>query len=186
MYDDQFKLQTDILESYQVEGGKVFTFKLRPGHKWSDGHPFTTEDFRFYWEDIANNKELSSSGPPAVMLVDGKPPRVEILDETTIRYSWDALNPYFIELQAQAAPLFLFRPAHYLKKFHIKYTDADEIAKSAKGAQANISSRTRSWTGAPRPPSKPGSRPPCDGCRSTVLRSGSTSSTTQRRPPKMM
>jgi peptide/nickel transport system substrate-binding protein len=137
VYDDQFKLQTDILESYQVEGGKVFTFKLRPGHKWSDGHPFTTEDFRFYWEDVANNKELSSSGPPAVMLVDGKPPKVEILDETTIRYSWDALNPYFIESQAQAAPLFLFRPAHYLKKFHIKYTDADEIAKAARGALAN-------------------------------------------------
>jgi peptide/nickel transport system substrate-binding protein len=135
VYDDQFKLQTDILESYQVEGGKVFTFKLRPGHKWSDGHPFTTEDFRFYWEDVANNKELSSSGPPVVMLVDGKPPKVEIIDETTIRYSWDAPNPYFIESQAQAAPLFLFRPAHYLKKFHIRYTDAAEIAKAAKGGQ---------------------------------------------------
>ena len=131
VYDDQFKLQTDILESYQVEGGKVFTFKLRPGHKWSDGQPFTTEDFRFYWEDVANNKELSSSGPPVVLLVDGKPPKVDILDETTIRYSWDAPNPYFIESQAQAAPLFLFRPAHYLKKFHIKYSDAAEIAKAA-------------------------------------------------------
>ena len=56
VYDDQFKLQSDILESYKVEDGKVFTFKLRPGHKWSDGHPFTTEDFRFFWEDIANHK----------------------------------------------------------------------------------------------------------------------------------
>ena len=131
VYDDQFKLQSDILESYKVEDGKIFTFKLRPGHKWSDGHPFTTEDFRFFWEDVANNKELSSSGPPVVMLVDGKPPKVEIVDETTIRYSWDAPNPYFIESQAQASPLFLFRPAHYLKKFHAKFTPEADIAKAA-------------------------------------------------------
>src|SRR4029077_1656874 len=36
----------------------------------------------------------------------------------------------------QAAPLFLFRPAHYLKKFHAKYTSPEEIAKSSKGGQA--------------------------------------------------
>ena len=136
VYDDQFKLHPDILESYEAKDGREFTFKLRAGHKWSDGHPFTTEDFRFFWEDIANNKELSPSGPSVELLVDGKPPKVEIIDERTIKYSWDKPNPYFIESQARAAPLFLFRPAHYLKKFHAKYTDPEEIAKSAKGGQA--------------------------------------------------
>ena len=136
VYDDKFKLHPDILESYEVKDGREFTFKLRAGHKWSDGQPFTTEDFRFFWEDVANNKELSPSGPSVELLVDGKPPKVEIIDERTIRYSWDKPNPYFIESQARAAPLFLFRPAHYLKKFHAKYTDPAEIAKSAKGGQA--------------------------------------------------
>jgi len=135
VYDDQFKLHPDILESYEAKDSREFTFKLRAGHKWSDGHPFTTEDFRFFWEDIANNKELSPSGPSVELLVDGKPPKVEIIDERTIKYSWDKPNPYFIESQARAAPLFLFRPAHYLKKFHPKYTDPAEIAKSAKGGQ---------------------------------------------------
>ena len=135
VYDDKFKLHPDILESYEAKEGREFTFKLRAGHKWSDGHPFTTEDFRFYWEDIANNKELSPSGPSVELLVDGQPPRVEIIDERTIRYSWDRPNPYFIESQARAAPLFLFRPAHYLKKFHARYTDPAEIAKSASGGQ---------------------------------------------------
>ena len=51
-------------------------------------------------------------------MVDGKPPKVEIIDARTIKYTWDKPNPYFIESQARAAPLFLFRPAHYLKKFH--------------------------------------------------------------------
>jgi peptide/nickel transport system substrate-binding protein len=135
VYDDQFKLHPDILESYDSKEGREFTLKLRAGHRWSDGHPFTTEDFRFFWEDVANNKELSPSGPSVELLVDGQPPKVEIIDERTIKYSWDKPNPYFIESQARAAPLFLFRPAHYLKKFHPKYTNPAEIAKSAKGGQ---------------------------------------------------
>src|SRR5258708_15827316 len=136
VYDEKFELHPDILESYENKESREFTFKLRPGHKWSDGHPFTTEDFRYFWEDIANNKELSSGGPSVVLMVNGKPPKVEIIDELTIKYSWDEPNPYFISSQAQAAPLFLFRPAHYLKQFHAKYTSAEEIAKSAKGGQA--------------------------------------------------
>ena len=135
VYDDKFKLQPDILESYEVKEGREFTFRLRPGHKWSDGQPFTTEDFRYFWEDVANNKELSPSGPSVELMVDGKAPKVEIIDATTIKYTWDAPNPYFIESQARAAPLFLFRPAHYLKKFHKRYTDPAEIAKSGRGGQ---------------------------------------------------
>jgi peptide/nickel transport system substrate-binding protein len=134
-YDDRFKLHPDILESYDVKDGREFTLKLRTGHKWSDGQPFTTEDFRFFWEDIANNKELSPSGPSVELLVDGQPPKVDIIDERTIRYTWDKPNPYFIASQARAAPLFLYRPAHYLKKFHIRYTAEKEILKSAKGGE---------------------------------------------------
>ena len=130
-YDDKFKLHADILESYEARESREFTFRLRGGHKWSDGQPFTSEDFRFFWDDVANNKELSPSGPSVELLVDGRPPKVEIIDQVTIRYSWDKPNPYFIESQARAAPLFLFRPAHYLKRFHAKYTDPAEIAKSA-------------------------------------------------------
>ena len=102
VYDDKFKLHPDILESYEAKDGREFTFTLRAGHKWSDGHPFTTEDFRFFWEDIANHKELSPSGPPVELQVDGKLPKVEIIDERTIRYSWDRSNPYFIESQPHA------------------------------------------------------------------------------------
>jgi len=136
VYDDRFKLHPDILESYDDNGGRSFTFRLRAGHKWSDGHPFTTEDFRFFWEDIANNKELSPGGPSVELLVDEQPPKVDIVDDSTIRYSWPRPNPYFIESQARAAPLFLFRPAHYLRQFHPKYTDPAEIARRARGGQS--------------------------------------------------
>jgi peptide/nickel transport system substrate-binding protein len=59
VYDAEFHLKPDILESYDNRADREFTFRLRAGHKWSDGHPFTTEDFRFLWEDIANDKDLS-------------------------------------------------------------------------------------------------------------------------------
>ena len=60
-YDAQYRLVPNILESFEVEEGRIFTFHLRPGQKWSDGSPFTTEDFRFFWEDVANTR---SSRPP--------------------------------------------------------------------------------------------------------------------------
>ena len=65
-YNENFELVPDILESYEVEEGRRFTFHLRKGHKWSDGAPFTTEDIRYWWEDIANNKKLSPAGPVQV------------------------------------------------------------------------------------------------------------------------
>jgi peptide/nickel transport system substrate-binding protein len=139
VYDDKFQLHPDILESYEVKEGREFTLRLRAGHKWSDGHPFTTEDFRFFWEDVANNSDLSPSGPSVELIVDGQPPKVEIIDERTIRYSWAKPNPHFIESQARAAPLFLFRPAHYLKTLHGKYTPEEDILKLHKGSRwANV------------------------------------------------
>ena len=64
VYDDKLELAPDLLESFESEQGRVFTLRLRPGHRWSDGHPFTAEDFRYWWEDVANNKRLSPGGPP--------------------------------------------------------------------------------------------------------------------------
>ena len=35
---------------------RVFTIQLREGHKWSDGAPFTADDFVFWFEDIYLNR----------------------------------------------------------------------------------------------------------------------------------
>src|SRR5690606_8081992 len=84
-YTSELEIIPDLVESVQVEDERVFTFKLRPGHRWSDGHPFTSEDFRYYWEDVANNPELSPAGPPRVLIVDGHAPVVTIPDRHTVR-----------------------------------------------------------------------------------------------------
>ena len=94
-YTPDFEIAPDIAESVDVEENRVFTFHLRPGHRWSDGEPFTSEDFRFYWEDIANDAEVSRFGPPKELLVDGEKPVVEFPDEVTVRYTWSKPNSFF-------------------------------------------------------------------------------------------
>ncbi len=131
-YRPDYNFKPDILERYEVEENRRYTLYLRPGHKWSDGQPFTTEDFRYFWEDVANNKELAPLGPPREMKVDGELPQVEIIDERTIRYSWSKPNPDFLPALARPRSLYLYRPAHYLKQFHAKYADPGKLAGIAK------------------------------------------------------
>jgi len=122
----------DILEKVEVEDGRIFTLYLRKGHRWSDGNPFTAEDFRYYWEDVAMNESLAPTGPPITLRVDDQPAEVEIVDEWTVRYSWAKPNPFFLPALAGAAPLFIYRPAHYLKKYHSAYRDEAEINAEAE------------------------------------------------------
>ncbi len=139
-YDRKLVLVPDILESFESKDDKVFTFKLRKGHRWSDGQPFTTEDFRYFWEDVANNPELSPSGPQSDLLVDGEKPKVEFLDLTTVRYSWSKPNRDFLPRLAGASPLYIYRPAHFLKKFHKKYSPkvAESENKAGKRGWASL------------------------------------------------
>jgi peptide/nickel transport system substrate-binding protein len=131
-YDGAYNLVPDILESYESENDKIFTMTLREGHKWSDGHPFTTEDFRYWWEDVANNPDLSPLGPPVLMKVDGEVAKVEIIDARTIRFSWSKPNPFFLPALAGPRPPFIYRPAHYLKPFHEKYADPEALQAAIK------------------------------------------------------
>ncbi len=135
-YDRKFALHPDIVESYTVEQRRIFTFRLRPDHKWSDGHPFTSEDFRYWWQDVANNPDLSPTGPSVALRVGGALPTVAILDPLTVRYTWAKPNPSFLPRLAGAAPLFIYRPAHYLKQFHAKYAEQSRLAERIEAAHA--------------------------------------------------
>ena len=131
-YNPDFELIPDILEAIDVEEGRIFTLHLRKGHRWSDGAPFTTEDFRYWWENVANDEDLAPSGPPVDLRVNGEIPKVEFIDETTVRYSWQAPNPRFLPALARAGPLYIYRPAHYLKQYHAAYGDETALNEAAK------------------------------------------------------
>jgi peptide/nickel transport system substrate-binding protein len=107
------------------------TLYLREGLKWSDGAPFTSEDFRFYWEDVANNEELSPAGPATDWRVgtDRTPMDMEIVDELTVKLSF--VEPYVLVILPEAfyagSQGGIWGPAHYGKQFHADYADETEL-----------------------------------------------------------
>jgi peptide/nickel transport system substrate-binding protein len=135
-YSADYALVPDILERYDVEEGRMFTLRLRPGHKWSDGHPFTSEDFRYVWEDLYNDKRMGKR-VPEVMHVDGETPTFEVLSETAVRYTWSKPNPQFISAIAGTLPVVLAMPAHYVKQFHPRYADKQALAAKLKAARVS-------------------------------------------------
>jgi peptide/nickel transport system substrate-binding protein len=132
VYDRRLQLVPDILEKVDIEEGRVFTLHLRPGHRWSDGEPFTAEDFRYFWEDVANSPDLSPMGLPAELMVDAEPPTFTVIDPLTVRYSWSKPNPGFLPALAGPAPLYIYRPAHYLKQFHPRYADPAKLKEKVE------------------------------------------------------
>ena len=137
-FNRKLELEPDLLKKIDVEEGRIFTFHLRRGHKWSDGHPFTTEDFRYYWEDVANHEMLAPTGPPPTLRVEGELPKITIIDNHTIRYAWSKPNPAFLPALAGARPFYIYRPAHYLRKYHARYKDEAKLnAKAKKKGQRN-------------------------------------------------
>jgi peptide/nickel transport system substrate-binding protein len=138
-YNQNYEIEPDIAQAIDVQEGRIFTIHLRPGHKWSDGQPFTAEDFRYWFQDVASNKKLSPSGLPEQLLVDGKGPKFEVLDPETVRYTWDKPNPLFLPTLAAPEPVFIYAPAHYMRQFHEKYADPKALEEAVKKA------RVRNW-----------------------------------------
>ena len=131
-FDENLKLQADILESFESVEDRVYTFKIREGHKWSDGSPLTPEDFRYCWEDVLLNEDLSAGGVAPSLLSNGKPPAFEIIDAMTVRYTWEVPNPDFLPRIAAAQALSMVLPSAYLKQFHEKYQDSEKLAELIK------------------------------------------------------
>lgn len=131
-YNLQLELVPDILESYTVEAGRVFTFHLRPGHRWSDGSAFTSSDFEYFWNEVALNTEIARGGPPLSLVVNGEVAKFEVLDEFTVRYSWTQPNPVFLSKLAAPIPQTLMLPAAYMRQFHANHQSAEKLATLIK------------------------------------------------------
>jgi peptide/nickel transport system substrate-binding protein len=132
-FDRSFRLVPDIAERVDVaDGGRSFTFHLRKGHRWSDGAPFTSADFAYWWTHVANEPDLSPGGPPATLRVEDEMPRVTFPDPWTVRFRWSQPNNLFLPDQASAYPTIVYRPAHYLKQYHRAFNTPEALKKMAK------------------------------------------------------
>ena len=122
-WDPQWKkVMPSLAEEFKAsDDATTYTFKLRKGLKWSDGHPFTSDDILFWYEDVFMNNALSPAKNPT-FTVAGKPVKVTKIDDVTVEFKFE--SPYGLFLQQLAygqGHLPVIYPKHYLKQFHEKY-----------------------------------------------------------------
>ena len=129
----------NVAESFEASPDATeYTFKLRRGHKWSDGQPFTTEDVRFWYEDIFLDKDVTPAGN-AWWKSGGEVGKLEVVDEQTFKVVFSAPNGFFVQQLAWAHQDQMFRtPSHYLKQFHLQYNAEANALAQARGLESWI------------------------------------------------
>jgi peptide/nickel transport system substrate-binding protein len=128
----------NVAKSWEVSAdGAAFTFHLRKGHKWSDGEPFTSDDWVFWYEDVLLNEDLNPVFPK-----DFRDPArdeamvLEKIDDYTFKVTFASSYGLFIPKMAGPGGLWLAQahPKHYMKQFHPNYVEKAELDKKVKDA----------------------------------------------------
>lgn len=101
---ETLKYDPALAESYtHSTDGKTWTFKLRPGLKWSDGQPLTADDVLFSL-DVIYDKNVSTSARD-LMMVDNKPWGYKKLDDRTVEIDLPApFGPFLDTAQFPIIP----------------------------------------------------------------------------------
>lgn len=98
-----------VAESYEISPDeRSITLVVREGIKFSDGTPVTADDVVFTFNDLLFNPDVDSN--KASWLVEGEFPRVEALNERTVRISTPTPFPSLISMIASVPIL----PEHLL------------------------------------------------------------------------
>jgi ABC-type dipeptide/oligopeptide/nickel transport system permease component/ABC-type transport system substrate-binding protein len=128
-----YPIRPHLAKSWEMSSdGREWTFQLRRGARWSDGHPFTADDIIWWYED----QLTFLGGPPSWMQVRGLPGRVEKLDAYTVRFIFPEPYGAFLERlnMASNGP---FAPRHYLEQFHPDKGNPALIAAAMKARGAD-------------------------------------------------
>jgi len=112
-----------VASAYEVNADSTeYTFTLRPGHKWSDGAPFTSDDILFYVNDVTLSPVGSGQGRI--------PFTAEAIDEITFKIIFEEPNGLFLQNLCQVdGQVWTQNPKHYLSQFHENYNteNLDEL-----------------------------------------------------------
>ncbi|HEX2864769.1 MAG TPA: ABC transporter substrate-binding protein, partial [Deinococcales bacterium] len=128
------KIEPALAEKWDVSAdGKVYTFHLRPGVKWSDGVDFTADDVVFTFDDIIANPE-ARGGDFANFSFNG------------VKYKWDKIDKYTVRCTlpfSSGAFLVQMRtfimPKHSLLKYSIEGGAKPAEINNAWGTDTNPS-----------------------------------------------
>ena len=115
------KFQLNLAESYQFSPeGRELIVRIRRGVKWSDGIPFTVDDIIFWYYDMVFDEEARTMPLfPSTWLVDGKPMKIDKIDDTTFKVS--AEKPLARVLNSFCHNQFAY-PKHVLSRHHPRYS----------------------------------------------------------------
>ncbi len=104
--DTDLKLVPDIAESWTIEGGTVYTFKLRPNAKFHNGKPVTAHDFKWSLERAAAPDTASPVADTylndilgAEKYFEGEADEIvgiKVIDDHTLEITTDAAKAYFL------------------------------------------------------------------------------------------
>jgi len=132
---DGANLIPNVVTSWEVNKDNTeFTFHLRKGMKWSDGHPYTSADMAFSVEDVWTNKDLTPT-LSSYWKRGGEPAKLTVLDDYNYKLTFAASYPLFLYYAAGANIVNDHqRPKHYLQQFHPTYADKDTLDKLTKEA----------------------------------------------------
>jgi peptide/nickel transport system permease protein len=124
-----FPIVPHLAKSWTITNeGRTFTFKLRKGTRWSDGHLFTSADILYAWEAEQCDPVLSPNGPQAVFRHCGKNMKVSAPDPLTVVFSFE--DPFYLFLGHMAAfpgVWLISSPSHFLKPYHPTLGDPEKI-----------------------------------------------------------
>ena len=123
-----------LAKSFEVNGND-YLIHLRKGLKWSDGKPITADDVVFTWQNIIFDGFGNTSTRDSVV-VDGKLPTVEKIDDYTVKFTTPKpFAPFIRNLSTPIAPKHVFEPAvkkgkEYFDTFFSTNTSPDKFVVS--------------------------------------------------------
>ena len=114
--------------------GLVTTVKLRPGTKWSDGAPFTADNFLYWLDDVENNDELKPGRISSYLrgINEEDDGTLVKVDDYTVQYVYPAPMTSMAVRLTNPCSFSTFAPSHYVQQFHKDYnSNAEAMAKEA-------------------------------------------------------
>lgn len=120
----------NIAESWEInDEATVYTFKLREGHKWSDGKPFTADDVVFAINDVINSQEFIGERPPELLGATAT-----ARDATTVVIELPSPNGMLLDsLASVTGPQIVNMQKMFCSQFHPKYNSEANSNATAAG-----------------------------------------------------